>query len=131
MAKRGKRSAKSARGGKVGPGAKTERDSQDIRRLRRRAGSWEKLLQWIKEEPSLPEDFDDAFLPGLVFEEENFWRYTRSPEARRKARPYKLFTREEAIRMTVNAAFPRLSAESKDAIARRLKRKLRKYKPPK
>src|SRR5215471_2925853 len=83
VAKRGKRGAKSARGAKVGPRVKTERDSPDIRRLRRAAGSWEKLFQWIKEEPSLPEDFDDAFLPGLWFMEENFLRHQRSPEAKR------------------------------------------------
>ena len=130
MAKRrGKRAAKIARGAKVGPRAKTERDSEDIRRLRRAAGSWEKLHQWIKEEPSVVEDFDDALLPGLA-EMEKYWKLQRSPEARRKARPAKLLTREEIIRAVVDAAFPNLSDESKDALVRRLKRKLRMYKPP-
>jgi hypothetical protein len=151
MAKRGKRSAKSARGGKVGPRANTERDSEDIRRLRRAAGSWEKLLQRIKEEPPVLEDFDDAFLPGLAWMEENFWKHQRSPEARRiyrqrilelrqqekdpakrvKGRIHYPATREEIVRLTVEPFWRKELGPTKDDVVRRLIRKLRRYKPPK
>jgi hypothetical protein len=66
-------------GGKVGPRTKTERDSQDIRRLLRAAGSRKKLFQWINEE-SLLEEFDSALLPGLAFMEETSWKHQRSPK---------------------------------------------------
>jgi hypothetical protein len=132
----------STRGGKVGARAKTERDSQDIRRLLRAAGSREKLFQWIEEEPLL-EDFDNSILPGLAFMEEQFWKHERSPEARRvfrqrilelrqqeknpakriKGRINYPFTREQIVRQYVEAA----RLPNKEATVRRLVRKLREY----
>jgi hypothetical protein len=44
----------STRGGKVGARAKTERDSQDIRRLLRAAGSRAELIRWIDQELRAP-----------------------------------------------------------------------------
>jgi hypothetical protein len=104
MAKRGEKAAK--------VNAPTERDRQDIRRLLRKAGSREQLFKWINAE-SLPEDFDNANLPSLALMEEQLWKYQRSPEAKRifKRRTLelgtqeRLFTREEIVRMTVEAVW--------------------------
>jgi hypothetical protein len=140
----------STRGGKVGPRTKTERDSQDIRRLLRAAGSCEKLFQWTKEE-ALLEDFDNSILPGLALLEEQLWKHQRSSEARRVFRQRTLelrqqekdpakrikghinypLTREQIIRQYVDTAWPDLGlGKSKEAVVRRLIRKLRTYKPP-
>jgi hypothetical protein len=134
----------STRGGKVGPREKTERDSQDIRRLLRAAGSRKELFQWIEEE-QLFEDFDNSVLPGLAFMEEQFWQHERSPEARRVFRQRTLelrqqekkriggrinypFTREQIVRQYVEMAWPSLGpSATKENVVRRLVRKLRKH----
>jgi len=109
MAKRGKRANKI----KV-PGKRTR---QDIRRVLRKAGSLEKYYQWGREEQEAierekaQEDFDKAFLPGLEFMEENFWKRQRSPEAKRIYRERALelgekstlLTREEILGKTIDA----------------------------
>jgi len=109
MAKRGKRATKVT--------APSRRTREDIRRVLRKAGSLEKYYQWGREEQEAierekaQEDFDNAFLPGLAFMEDNFWKHQRSPEAKRifkrrtreQGRQEKLLTREEIIRATIRA----------------------------
>jgi hypothetical protein len=105
-------------------------EDAQLRRLIRIKGRAQ--LKKLIDEAYLPEEFDEACLPFLE-EMEKYWKHQRSPEARRKARPsklYRLWTREEIMRADVDKAFPHLSNESKDAVMRRLKRKLRMYKPP-
>jgi hypothetical protein len=125
----------------------TDRDQQDLRRLLRVAGGREGLIWEIDQELARPrpEDLDDALLPGLIFMEENFWKYERSPKARRiyKQRVLELrqqekdpskritgpvrgpMTREENVRMTVNAAWQKGWGQSKEQTVRRLTNKLR------
>jgi hypothetical protein len=96
-----------------------DRDRQDVRRILQKVGL-ERYIQLGKEEIAQPppDDFDNAVLPGLVFMEEQLWKYQRSREAKRifKQRTLKLrqqekdsakhikgrinypFTREEHIR---------------------------------
>ncbi|PWT93562.1 MAG: hypothetical protein C5B56_00565 [Proteobacteria bacterium] len=136
-----------ARGGKVGRRAKTERDSQDIRRLLRAAGSRKELLRWIEQEPLL-EEFDNSILPVLASYEEQLWRHLRSPEARRRAKQKltaaldrlwirtsagsRVITREEFVPAYINVLWPDRKdlglGNSKEAVVRRLIRKLRERK---
>jgi len=112
----------------------------------------EGLIRRIDEEKQrqdqrpLPDDFDDAILPGLMVMEGQFWKHERSSEARRifKRRILELrqqeegpnkrikrrinypLTREEIIRMTIRPLAPKLSREEEDAIVKRLVQKMRK-----
>jgi hypothetical protein len=109
MAKRGKRANKIK-----APGNRTR---QDVRGVLRKAGSLERYYQWGREEQEVierekaQEDFDNAFLRGLTFMEENFWKHQRSPEAKRifrqrtrkQGRQERLLTREEIIRAQIRA----------------------------
>src|SRR5262245_1602877 len=117
MAKRGEKGAKTS--------APTEHDRQDIRRLLRKAGSREVLSKWIAQEPVL-EDFDNAILPMLAVEEENFWKHMRTPEGRK----FKAMTRKENILLILDAIWDRRKelglGQSKDAVVKRLIRKLSK-----
>ena len=110
-------------------------EDRQLRRLVRLKGR--EQLKKLVDGVHLPEDFDNAYLP-LLAEMEKYWKHQRSPEAKRifkqrtreQGRQERLFTREEIIRADVDRAFPNLSDESKDAVVRRVKRKLRMYKPP-
>jgi hypothetical protein len=152
----------SNRGKKVGPRVPIKHDYDDARRLLCIfGGNLEKMIQWFKEEivpsPS-PEDFDNAFLPGLAFMEEQFWKHQRRPENKRvfrqrilelrqqekdpakriKGRINYPFTREEIIRhYIVEPAWEHrkelgLGGGTKKAVVKRLVRKLResRYKAP-
>jgi hypothetical protein len=122
MAKRGKRATKVK--------APSERTRQDIRRILRKAGSLDRYCQWGREEQEAierekaQEDFDNAFLPGLAFMDENFWKHERSPEAKRsfrrrareQGRQEKLLTREEIIDATMKAFWENPKASDLDLI---------------
>jgi hypothetical protein len=128
MAKRGQKAIKAD-----GP---DEHDRRNLRTLLRKAGGNLKTLEsWAKEELGsvLTELRDEEIVSGLMSMEETFWRYARLREAKRinKQRDRemgtktRLFTREEAIRMEVNALYPGLRPHEKKAAVRRLKLQLR------
>jgi hypothetical protein len=128
MAKRGQKSTQTD-----GP---NEHDRRNLRTLLRKAGGNLKTLErWAKEELGsvLTELRDEEIVAGLMSMEETFWRYARLPEAKRinKQRDRKigtktrLFTREEAIRMEVNARYPGLRPHEKKNAVWRLTQKLR------
>jgi len=128
MAKRGQKSTQAD-----GP---DERDRRNLRTLLRKAGGNLKTLEsWAKEELGsvLTELRDEEIVSGLMSMEETFWRYARLPEAKRinKQRDRemgtktRLFTREEAICMEVNALYPGLPPHEKRNAVRRLTQKLR------
>lgn len=116
-----------------------DREWDDLARLIRKAGSRDQLKVLV-DKVCLLEDFDNAILP-LLAEMEEYWKHTRSPEAKRILEKrnretgvkMRWITREEMIRKTIDAI--RSSDHSrgkvfvghgtKDAIVRRLIRKLR------
>jgi hypothetical protein len=109
----------------------TDHDSKDLRRLLQKVGL-EELIQRAKEENAQPPpEADNAFLPGLAFMEENFWKHQRSPKAKRilKQHHTHVFTREEILRLTIRALWADRKelglGQSESAVVRRLIRKLR------
>lgn len=110
-----------------------KRDREEYWRLVRKAGGAGQILhQWIMQaESARPEDFDDGFLPGLIYMEQQFWGPERA--ARRAAKGIKRKwpwppTREEHIRGLVRELIRhdvKSLGRNEEAIVRRLVRKVR------
>jgi hypothetical protein len=107
-------------GKKIGQREQTPRDSEDIRRLLRAAGSLDEYIRWGKEawERLSASDFDDLVLRDLEFMDEN-WTYHRQAPMRGLTAP------QTRVRTFVQALWKPSLGQPKEAVVKRILDKYR------